>query len=94
MRGFTTTRQVETRSTLDALAPAPPPAQSPVPHDYLRPAGPGYDIRLAPTPMSRLLAGFGVVEAGTTGMIKGRLKLEGDGETIHESLAAANGPSR
>jgi hypothetical protein len=56
-----------------------------------RPTHTRYDIRLAPTPMSRLLAGFGVVEAGTTGMIKGRLQLAGDGETIHESLSAANG---
>ncbi|WP_375420015.1 AsmA family protein [uncultured Sphingomonas sp.] len=56
-----------------------------------RPTHTRYDIRLAPTPMSRLLAGFGVAEAGTTGMIKGRLQLEGDGETIHESLSAANG---
>jgi hypothetical protein len=56
-----------------------------------RPTRTRYDIRLAPTPMSRLLAGFGVVEAGTTGLIKGRLQLEGDGETIHESLSNANG---
>ena len=56
-----------------------------------RPTHTRYDIRLAPTPMSRLLAGFGVAEAGTTGLIKGRLQLEGDGETIHESLSAANG---
>ncbi|WP_445191676.1 AsmA family protein [Sphingomonas sp. Tas61C01] len=56
-----------------------------------RPTHTRYDIRLAPTPMSRLLSGFGVAEAGTTGLIKGRLQLEGDGETIHESLAASNG---
>ncbi len=56
-----------------------------------RPTRTRYDIRLAPTPMSRLLAGFGIVEAGTTGLIKGRLQLEGDGETIHESLSNADG---
>ena len=32
---------------LDALAVTPPPVQDPIPHDYLRPAGPGFDIRLA-----------------------------------------------
>jgi fumarylacetoacetase len=32
---------------LDALATSPPPAQDPVPHAYLRPAGPGFDLRLA-----------------------------------------------
>lgn len=56
-----------------------------------RPARTRYDIRLAPTPMGRLLAGFGVLEAGTTGVIKGRLQLEGRGDTIHDSLSSANG---
>jgi fumarylacetoacetase len=32
---------------LAALAPAPSPSQDPVPHPYLRPAGPGFDLRLA-----------------------------------------------
>ena len=32
---------------LDALAPIAATAQDPRPHDYLLPAGPGYDIRLA-----------------------------------------------
>jgi len=32
---------------LDALATIPAPAQDPAPHDYLLPAGPGFDIRLA-----------------------------------------------
>src|SRR5690606_15633387 len=39
-----------------------------------RPAANSYDIRLAPTPMGRLLAGYGVAEAGTTGMVSGRIK--------------------
>ncbi|KQM68129.1 AsmA family protein [Sphingomonas sp. Leaf17] len=56
-----------------------------------RPAHTSYDIRLAPTPMGRLLAGFGVTEAGTTGLIKGRAQLEGDGDTIHDSLSTADG---
>ncbi|MDQ2878452.1 MAG: AsmA family protein [Pseudomonadota bacterium] len=56
-----------------------------------RPAADSYDIRLAPTPMGRLLAGYGVDESGTTGTVKGRIKLEGRGDTIHDSLASANG---
>jgi uncharacterized protein involved in outer membrane biogenesis len=56
-----------------------------------RPAHTTYDIRLASTPMGRLLAGFGVAEAGTTGTIKGRVQLVGDGDTIHDSLSSANG---
>ncbi|WP_267381865.1 MULTISPECIES: AsmA family protein [unclassified Sphingomonas] len=56
-----------------------------------RPAHTSYDIRLAPTPMGRLLGGFGVAEAGTTGTIKGRIRLEGDGDTVHDSLSTANG---
>ena len=50
-----------------------------------------YDIRLLPTPMARLLAGFGVAEAGTSGTIRARVKLEGDGDTVHRSLSTANG---
>ncbi|WP_174286567.1 AsmA family protein [Sphingomonas bacterium] len=56
-----------------------------------RPAHNDYDIRLAPTPMGRLLAGFGVVESGTTGTIHGRIRLSGDGDSMHAWLANANG---
>lgn len=56
-----------------------------------RPSAISYDIRIAPTPMSRLLAGFGVAEAGTTGTMKGRIRLEGRGDSIHDSLASASG---
>ncbi|MEH3035137.1 MAG: AsmA family protein [Sphingomonas adhaesiva] len=56
-----------------------------------RPSAVRYDIRLAPTPMARLLAGYGVAEAGTTGTIRGRIQLAGRGDTIHDSLATANG---
>lgn len=56
-----------------------------------RPAADSYDIRLAPTPMGRLLAGYGVVEAGTSGTIRGRIQLKGRGDTIHDSLASADG---
>lgn len=56
-----------------------------------RPAVTDYDIRLSPTPMGRLLAGWGVEEAGTTGTVKARIKLTGTGDTVHDSLAASNG---
>ncbi len=57
----------------------------------VRPAADSYDIRLAPTPMGRLLAGYGVAEAGTTGTVKGRIQLKGRGDTIHDSLSSASG---
>ncbi|WP_404373861.1 AsmA family protein [Sphingomonas sp. MMS24-J45] len=56
-----------------------------------RPTQARYDIRLSPTPMARLLAGYGVDEAGTSGVIKGRLQLQGVGDTLHDSLATARG---
>lgn len=56
-----------------------------------RPARTHYDIRLAATPMARLLSGFGVAEAGTTGTVKGRIQLTGDGDALHDSLATASG---
>lgn len=56
-----------------------------------RPVLTHYDIRLAPTPMGSLLKGFGVVESGTTGVAKARIKLEGRGDTVHDSLSTANG---
>ncbi|KQN35617.1 AsmA family protein [Sphingomonas sp. Leaf407] len=56
-----------------------------------RPSVTDYDIRLSPTPMGRLLAGWGVEEAGTTGTVKARVKLTGVGDTVHDSLATSNG---
>ncbi|MGK6318926.1 AsmA family protein [Sphingomonas sp. DT-204] len=50
-----------------------------------------YDIRLSPTPMGTLLAGFGVEESGTTGALKARIKLTGTGNSVRDSLASANG---
>jgi len=50
-----------------------------------------YDIRLAPTPMGTLLARWGVEQSGTTGTIKGRVQMTGVGDTLHDSLATANG---
>ncbi len=50
-----------------------------------------YDIRLAPTPIARLLAGWGVQEAGTSGTVRARAQLVGVGDTVHRSLSTANG---
>ncbi|TCM20659.1 hypothetical protein EDF56_102322 [Novosphingobium sp. PhB165] len=56
-----------------------------------RPTATSYDIRLSPTPMGRLLAGYGLAQSGTTGTIRGRIRLEGRGDTIHDSLASSSG---
>ena len=56
-----------------------------------RPSAVRYDIRLTPTPLGRLLKGYGVAEAGTTGSIHGRIRLDGRGDTIHDSLSTASG---
>ncbi len=56
-----------------------------------RPSAVSYDIRLAPTPLGRLLAGYGVAESGTTGTVRGRIELKGRGDTIHDSLSTSNG---
>ncbi len=56
-----------------------------------RPSAVAYDVRLAPTPMGRLLAGWGVAEAGTTGTVKGRVQLVGRGDSIADSLATSRG---
>jgi uncharacterized protein involved in outer membrane biogenesis len=50
-----------------------------------------YDIRLAPTPMGRLLKGWGLDESGTTGVVKARVQLKGRGDTVHDSLSASDG---
>ncbi|WP_341207976.1 AsmA family protein [uncultured Sphingomonas sp.] len=56
-----------------------------------RPSAVSYDVRLAPTPLGQLLAGYGVAESGTSGTIRGRIQLKGRGDTIHDSLSTANG---
>ena len=56
-----------------------------------RPTAASYDVRLAPTPMGRLLAGYGVAEAGTSGTIRGRVQLAGRGDSIRDSLATSRG---
>jgi hypothetical protein len=56
-----------------------------------RPSAVRYDIRLAPTPMGRLLAGYGLAESGTTGTIRGRIQLAGRGDSVHDSLATSRG---
>ncbi|WP_066721150.1 AsmA family protein [Sphingomonas pituitosa] len=50
-----------------------------------------YDIRLSPTPMGVLLAGFGAEQSGTTGMLKARIQMRGSGNSVRDSLASANG---
>ncbi len=50
-----------------------------------------YDIRMSPTPLSKLFKGTGVFNSGTTGSIKGRVQMRGVGDTLHESLASSNG---
>ena len=50
-----------------------------------------YDIRLSPTPLGKLLKGFGMSEAGTTGTIKARIKMKGTGDSVRKSLATSNG---
>lgn len=56
-----------------------------------RPVATDYDIRLAPTPLGRLLAGWGVEQSGTTGTLGARVRLKGRGDSVHRSLARANG---
>jgi len=50
-----------------------------------------YDVRLSPTPMGTLLAGFGVEQSGTSGTVKARVKMTGAGDSVRESLANSNG---
>lgn len=50
-----------------------------------------YDIRLSPTPMGTLLAGFGVEQSGTSGTLKARVQLTGTGNSVRDSLSTANG---
>lgn len=50
-----------------------------------------YDIRLAPTPMGQLLSRFGVEQSGTTGMLKARVAMTGEGDSIRKSLATSDG---
>ena len=56
-----------------------------------QPVHTSYDIRLSPTPMGKLLGRWGVEESGTSGVMKARVKLEGDGDSVHESLASSDG---
>lgn len=50
-----------------------------------------YDIRLSPTPLSTLLAGWGVEQSGTSGTLKARVKMKGVGNSVRDSLATSNG---
>ncbi|NJC07130.1 AsmA family protein [Polymorphobacter fuscus] len=50
-----------------------------------------YDVRLTEIPLGRVLTGFKVEDAGTTASVRGRLQLKGVGDTVHKSLANADG---
>lgn len=50
-----------------------------------------YDIRLSPTPMGQLLGRWGVEQSGTTGTIKARVQMTGEGDTVRKSLATSDG---
>ncbi len=50
-----------------------------------------YDIRLSPTPLGKLMAGFGLKDSGTTGTIKARINMSGTGDSVRKSLATSNG---
>lgn len=50
-----------------------------------------YDIRLSPTPLGKLFAGWGVEEAGTSGTLRARVQMTGEGDTVRESLASSDG---
>ncbi len=50
-----------------------------------------YDIRLSPTPMGKLLGRWGVAESGTSGTIKARIAMTGEGDSVRESLGSADG---
>jgi AsmA family protein len=50
-----------------------------------------YDIRLSPTPLGKLMAGFGMKDAGTTGTVKARIQMSGRGDSVRKSLATSNG---
>lgn len=50
-----------------------------------------YDIRLSPTKLGALLAHFGTEESGTTGTVRGRIRMAGFGDSVRESLATSNG---
>lgn len=50
-----------------------------------------YDIRLSPTPMGVLLAGWGVEQSGTTGTVKARIQMRGEGDSLRKSMASSDG---
>ncbi len=50
-----------------------------------------YDIRLANTPIGRLLGKSGVEQAGATGVLRARIQMTGTGDSVRSSLATSNG---
>jgi uncharacterized protein involved in outer membrane biogenesis len=57
----------------------------------VQPVHTDYDIRLSPTPMGTLLGRWGVEQSGTSGTIKARVQMTGEGDTVRKSLATSNG---
>lgn len=50
-----------------------------------------YDIRLANTPIGRLLGKAGVEQAGANGVMRARVQMTGTGDSVRSSLATSNG---
>lgn len=50
-----------------------------------------YDIRLSPTPMGTLLARWGVEQSGTSGTLRARVQMSGEGDSVRKSLATSDG---
>lgn len=50
-----------------------------------------YDIRLANTPIGRLLGKAGVEQAGANGVLRARVQMTGTGDSVRSSLATSNG---
>jgi AsmA family protein len=50
-----------------------------------------YDIRLSPTPISKLLYRSGATEGGTTGSLSARVQMRGTGDSVRKSLATSDG---
>lgn len=50
-----------------------------------------YDVRLSPTPMARLLGRWGIEQSGTSGTLKARVQMTGEGDSLRQSLATSDG---
>lgn len=57
----------------------------------VRPVVTTYDIRMSRVPLGQLLTSFDIGKSGTAASVFGRIQLRGEGNTMQESLATANG---